>query len=164
MSDILLPSIDNKIFLNKNKVLNKLKGNQFNSGMNSIRSNIIGNYNDNFFRQNSINKLKKNISVNFKKHINTKLKGNYTNIHLKLFLKNKTLDLEEKKHINKKLDLFLINNSYNKINSMNISMNNSYSNKNNNNAYFNFLDEFNSIENNNEYTTTDYNNFSNINY
>lgn len=163
MSEILLPSIDNKFVINKNKAPNKIKK-KFNSGANSFRNYLLGNSNPNTFRQHSIKKPKLKKLVNLKKHIKTKLKGNFTNkdkfknrIHIKVFLKNKTfLDLESNKHINKKLNLFLINKSNNKLN----SENNSIKNKNYNTFSLNYLDECDPTENNNKYITTDlYNNF-----
>ena len=166
MSDILLPSINNKKNRKKNQFLNKSKK-ILNNERIGFRDNLLGNNYANTLNQSSLKKSIYNKSVNknrnIKLHLNETLANNSIKDknHFKPFWKNRTyLDLENNKNINKKLNLLLINKSCDNLD----FDDNSVKNKNYNNFSIDYNENLNFTDNNLKYLPSNiYSNNESIN-
>ena len=150
MSNFLLPSIDKIKLQKRNEPTNRIVMKDLNGVVKNFRNYLYGNNNTNTSEQKFSKNIKFNKSANLKRNVRTNIKEFYNNKkQIKLFWKNKTyLDLENNKNINTKLNLLLINKSFNKLN-------NSVKNKNYNNFSIKYKDEFNTTEANTQYMTKD---------
>ena len=172
MSEIFLPSLNNKFIDKRNKSNNKIKTNLKNNNVDNFRTYLLGNNSLNYFMHNKLKKEILNNSVNHNKSINnltktySNKKSKNNNNTLKVFYKNKTvLDLDNiYNDINKKPYILFNNKSYNNIN-LNKFINkteNIYKNRRKiNNLKLNYKSD-NTINNNHNYINTDI--YNNIKY